>query len=87
MTREEFVTRGNAEHEEFRKFFEGKRWDDIEDIVNENDLSYGALSPWDNYGIVDINYKHILATIHKVGNEICVNDICEIYDDNDELVC
>lgn len=73
---------GIAEYAEFCELWKGKKYADADSIVKANNLTYGALKPEDEFGMLDINYKHILATIQEKGDgSIRVCSAFEVYDD------
>lgn len=73
------IEKAKADLNEFRALFEGKPFADVDQIVKQYNLSYGAANPeWGNY-MRDINFKSICATVRNInGNSFVYNSI-EIY--------
>ena len=76
-----YMAKGQQDYNEFCKLFDGKSWDDVDNIVKTNNLSYGAEKPIDGNGLADINYKNILATCRNENGVAKVLLPIEIYDD------
>lgn len=82
------MTKGIAieQFKEIDELLDGKDFAQLEGIVKENNLSYGALKPEDNYKLVDINYKNILVTASDIHGKIRLVRNFEMYDENEQFV-
>lgn len=92
IRKEYYMPIAQEDYTAFCDLFNGKPFDKetIQGIVDTNYMSYGALCPTNGgmeEGLIDINYKHILATIRNDDGICRVNDLIEIFDDNDNQVC
>ena len=79
------MTKGIAieQFREIDEMLDGKDFSRLEGIAKENNLSFGALKPEDNYKLVDINYKNILVTASDIHGKIRLIRNFEMYDEND----
>jgi hypothetical protein len=75
----DIIEKAKADLNEFRALFEGKPFADVDQIVKENNLSYGAANPeWGDY-MRDIDFKSICATVRDKNGISFVSDSIEIY--------
>lgn len=84
-TNEQLKAQGQVDYNEFHRLFNGQPHEKIPQIVDENNLSYGALEYGDDEtdGYVDINYKSICVTVYKDEDGLCrVNLKYGVYDEN-----
>lgn len=86
MTYQELLQKGQTEFSEFCRLVEGKPYDEIPNIVNDNKLDYGMFEYGDDdteEGLVDINYKSLCVTVFNMDGMIGVKASCEVWDEND----
>ena len=73
-------------YREFCELVKGRRYEEIDNIVKENNFSYGSIRYVDQVDMVDINYKSILVTVHNEIGNIYVSRHIEIYDSYGMLI-
>lgn len=76
------MQRGQTHFTELCELLDGKLFTDIPKLVNEHNLSYGALAYEDRCDMVDVNYKSICATLCDNFGYIFVSGEAEVYDDD-----
>ena len=77
------INEARSQFEKFKALFEGKDFSSIEEIVEREKLSYGALKG--KGGIVDVNYKNLNVTILNHDGKCHIWDRVEVYDENDQF--
>jgi len=83
-TIEEMMQQAQTDFSNFCRLFEGKPYDEIPNIVNNNNLDYGMFEFGDDEsedGFVDINYNSICATLFRRDGKIVVKRDFEFYDE------
>lgn len=84
-TIEELRQQAQMDFSNFCRLFEGKPYDEIPNIVNDNNLDYGMFEFGDDEsedGFVDINYESICATVFNHEEKVCVKLDFEFYDES-----
>ena len=76
------MQRGQTHFTELCGLVDGKPFMDIPKLVEEHNLSYGALVYKYGCDTVDINYKSIGASLHYNNGHILVSGLAEVYDDD-----
>jgi hypothetical protein len=84
--KQELIRKSQQEYSEFVNMVDGMPFNEIGNFVKENNLTYGMYEPKDGEGVVDINYKHLLVTVGDSEGVCSTNLVCEIYDDDGNLV-
>lgn len=83
MEKERFLMQSGQTHfTELRSLLDGKPFMDIPKLVNEHNLSYGALVYEDGCDMVDVNYKSICASLCNEDGKVYVSSNAEVYDDD-----
>ena len=77
----DIIEKAKADYQEFCKLFNGVPFYDVDKLVKQHNLSYGALNIF-NGGVLDINYKSICATLQNNKGKTVVLSMIEIYDNN-----
>jgi len=87
MENERFLAqRGQTHFTELCGLVDGKPFTDIPKLVEEHNLSYGALAYEDGCDMVDVNYKSICATLCANDGYIFVSGETEVYDDDGKSI-
>ena len=76
------IEKAKADYQEFCKLFNGVPFSDVDKLVKQYNLSYGAFNPNNNNDMRDINYKNICATTLNTDGKSVVNRGIELYDNN-----
>lgn len=84
--KQELIKKAQEEYSEFVDKVDGMPFSELDKFVRENSLTYGMYEPKDGQGVADINYKHLLVTVADSEGVCRTNLICEIYDDDGNLV-
>lgn len=75
----DIIEKAKRDYNEFCRMFNGKSFADVDKIVKDNNLSYGAASPKSCDYMRDINFKSICATVRDNGGNAFVGCMIEIY--------
>lgn len=84
--KQELINKARQEYSEFVKRVDGMPFNKLDEFVKENNLTYGMYGSKDDKDVVDINYKHLVVTVSNIDGACSTGLVCELYDDDDNLV-